>query len=193
MTERVLRLLGKRRPKIGYISEAANSDRHPFMVKRDYYAGIGAELSVYFDEDSLLQEQAALFTCDGIHLSGGNTFSFLYWLRCRGMIPALRQYVGDGGVLIGVSAGSILMTPRVTSAALCGDIPDPRLADDAALGLVDFHFWPHFDPNLAVDPQAHAIAASLGKLYACQGGAGIVVDGSEVHLFGPVAQIHSPL
>jgi hypothetical protein len=48
-------------------------------------------------------------------------------------------------VLIGVSAGAILMTPSVNSARLCGD---------AGLGLVDFHIWPHFDSAIVTRDQS---------------------------------------
>lgn len=188
MTERLLRLIGEGRPRIGYIPEASYPDRRFFGVKRDFYAGIGADLAEYFDEETLDSERPGLLACDAIHLSGGNTFTFLYWLQQRGMVSLLRQYVAEGGVLIGVSAGSILMTPNVHAAALCRDPPDPRLVDYAALGLVDFHFWPHFDVNRVLDPGASVLAASLPELYTCAGGAGIVVDGDAVELFGAVAR-----
>ena len=46
--------------------------------------------------------------CDAIHLTGGNTFQFSYWLRERGLDAELKRYAKAGGVLIGVSAGAIL-------------------------------------------------------------------------------------
>ena len=186
MIERLLRLIGVPQPRIGYIPEASYLDRGPFGLKRDFYAGIGATLAVYFDEETPDGELGTLLECDAIHLSGGNTFTFLYWLRARGMLSILCKYVEEGGILIGVSAGSIMMTPSVSSAALCGDPPDPRLSDYSALGLVDFHFWPHFDPNRQLDAQEAEFVASLPDLYACAGGAGIVVDGDAIELFGAV-------
>ena len=191
MTERVLQLIGKREPRVGYVPEASYPDRRFFEVKRAYYAGIGAELAAYFDKESADGERAALFACDAIHLSGGNTFMFLYWLQQRSLLPQLREYVARGGVLIGVSAGSILMTPSVHAAALCGDPPDPRLTDYRALDLVGFHFWPHFDPGRVLDAEAVALAASLPELYACGGGAAIVVDGRTRQLYGAVQPFRS--
>jgi dipeptidase E len=186
MTERLLRLISKNDARVGYIPEASHPDRASFETKRKYYAGIGLKLAVYFDEETPDNGLESLFGCHAIHLSGGNTFCFLYWLKQRNMIPALRQYVADGGVLIGVSAGSILMTPSVDSAALCGDALDPRLEDHTALGIVNFHFWPHFDPYRELDPTTSKLAASLGELYACPSGGGIIVDEAEIVLFGRV-------
>lgn len=103
------------------------------------------ELDVDFSKDTL----PALLSCDAVHLSGGNTFYFLRWLRRRAMLPVLRDYVARGGVLIGVSAGAILMTPDVSTSALCGDTFVEEFSDPAALGLVDFQFLPHFEPSEA--------------------------------------------
>jgi dipeptidase E len=191
MNERLLRLIGRPRAQIGYIPEASDPARVVFDRKRECYAQMGAELSVYFDEDASERERMALLSCDAIHLSGGNTFTFLYWLRERGLLPMLRRYVAAGGVLVGVSAGAILMTPSVRSSSLCGDPPDERLTDYAALGLVDFHFWPHFDPACQLNGEQSALAESLPKLHACPGGAGIIVEGDAVELFGPIRQYRS--
>lgn len=186
MNERLLRLIGRPRPQIGYIPEASDPARVSFERKRNCYAEIGAELAAYVDEESPENEWAAVLACDAIHLSGGNTFSFLYWLKERGLLPVLRRYVSDGGVLVGVSAGAILMTRSVHSAALCGDPPEARLTDYTALGLIDFHFWPHFDPTCGLNDEQIALAESLPQLHACPGGAGIIVDGDKVELFGTI-------
>jgi dipeptidase E len=193
MNERLLRLIGKPRPQIGYVPEAAYPDRLSFDRKREWYTQTGADLAVYFDEESPESERAALLACHAIHLAGGNTFSFLYWLRKRGMVPILRRYVSDGGVLVGVSAGSILMTPSARSASLCGDPLDPRLEDYSALDLVDFHFWPHFDPRRMLNEEEEQTIASLPMLYACAGGSGIIVDDKAVELFGTVHPYTSSL
>ncbi len=147
MDARLLRLIGRPKPKIGYIPATSDPERIYFRRKADYYAAIGANLVVYIDpdQDASEAEWSTLLSCDAIHLSGGNTFSFLSWLQRRSVLPFLTRYVSEGGVLIGVSAGAILMTPSVSSASLCGDEQDEQLTDDAGLGLVDFHFWPHFN------------------------------------------------
>jgi dipeptidase E len=105
------------------------------------------DLSPYFElgDGYNPDELDTLLTCDAIHLSGGNTYYFLHWLRVRNLLIRLREYVARGGVLIGVSAGAILMTPNIGSASLCGDMPLEGMTDYAALGLVDFAFVPHLN------------------------------------------------
>jgi dipeptidase E len=189
MDERLIRLIGRPGPQIGYISAGPDPERRDFAHRRGYYAGIGADLTVYLDSDQAAAnpDWAALLLCDAIHLSGGDTFGFLYWLGNKGVLPRLKQYVRDGGVLVGVSAGAILMTPSVTSATLCGDIRTVPLASDDALHLVDFHFWPHFNPD-HIDASQADLASTLPNLYACPNGSGIIVDGAKMELFGKVSR-----
>jgi dipeptidase E len=142
---RLLGLIGKSRPRLGYIPSSGDTDRHYYRACRAYYAGLDAELAVYFELDDEYDERLldSLLSCDAIHLSGGNTFYFLHRLRIRKMVATLQQYVANGGVLIGVSAGAILMTPDIGPSAFGGD---ERLAgeqDDRGLALVDFAFAPH--------------------------------------------------
>ncbi|MGF6765992.1 dipeptidase E [Paraburkholderia sp. GAS33] len=192
MDARLLRLIGGSRPKIGYIAATSDPERIYFRRKADYYAGIGANLVAYVGpgQDTSEAEWSTLLSCDAIHLSGGNTFSFLSWLQRRSALPVLTRYVSEGGVLIGVSAGAILMTPSVDSALLCGDVRDEQLEDDAGLRLVDFHFWPHFNSESVTQKQSK-LSSTIPDLYACPDGSGIVIDGNEVELFGQVQRYES--
>ena len=189
MDEHLLRLIGCERPRIGYIPPSPEPDRGYFNYKRAYYDQMGATL-VYVEPDADYSESELndLLACDAIHLSGGNTYSFIKWLKQRNMLAPLRDYVAGGGVLIGVSAGSILMTPDVQTASLCGDEPGNTRIDEPALGIVDFRFWPHYNP--AIKPDLALAAPS--RLYACPDGAGLIVDGDEIVVYGPVKIIDLP-
>ena len=195
VNERMMRLVGARRPRLGYVPSASEPDRFSFERKRHYYAALGASLDVYFELDLAYAPDAlpALLACDAIHLAGGNTFYFLHWLKQREMLSVLRDYVGRGGVLIGVSAGSIMMTPEISAAALCGDLRVPELADDLALGLVDFQILPHFRPEQCAQAIPDHQATKDLALYACPDGAGIVLDGDAVEHFGAVQRFSGRL
>jgi len=139
-------ILGKSSPIIGYIPSSADPQRKYYNERQEYYSRLGMNLTVYFELDNdyhpnLLE---SLLSCDAIHLSGGNTYYFLHWLRKRKLLLPLRQYVKQGGVLIGVSAGSILMTPDISTSTLCRDEPIEGEIDFSGLNLVDFAFVPHF-------------------------------------------------
>src|ERR1700679_690425 len=75
--ERLLRLIGVPKPKIGFISSAPDPQRGDFEHKRNYYKALGADLSRYLDAETIDFEAAlaAVLSCDAVHLSGGNTYS----------------------------------------------------------------------------------------------------------------------
>lgn len=186
---RMLSLIGKANSAIGYIPSSSDPERFFFDQVRAYYAALGVAVEVCFELDAHFSAEMlpTLLACDAIHLSGGNMFYFLYWLKQRSMLSVLQEYVARGGVLIGVSAGSILMTPDVSCSTLCGDEPIKELSDPSALGLVDFQFLPHFQPGeVSTDEIAAHQRQSLAPLYACPDGGGIVVDGMRVEFFGAV-------
>lgn len=190
--QQLLTLIGKSNPTMGYVPSSSDPDRRYFQERQAYYARYSITLSVYFELDVDYQPDLleALLTCDVIHLTGGNTYYFLHWLRKRNMLLPLRQYVAQGGVLVGVSAGAILMTPDIVTAALCGDEPVEPEMDLSALHLVDFAFVPHLNPG----------AASLAALqtysrqhqvtvYGCRDGDGIVVENDQVKCIGDIVVV----
>lgn len=187
--ERLLHLIGRPRPRIGYVAATVDNARIYFDVQRERYRCMGADLMVYVDADTVHdgESEAALLACDAIHLSGGNTFEFLHWLKRSSLMQRLPRYVADGGVLIGVSAGAILMTPSAACAGLCGDQRTGRVTDDA-LGLVDFHFWPHYEAGSSLSPERQRLVTTLPRLFLCPDGSGLVVEGNQVECFGAVRQ-----
>jgi dipeptidase E len=175
---------------VGYLPAAPDPERRFFLARERHYEQLGFSLRFFGLEDEFQPERLAeLVQLDAIHLSGGNTFRFLHWLRVRGLLPALRSYVAGGGVLIGMSAGAILMTPDVGSAAICGDAPYAPLSDSAALDLVDFAILPHFDGSDAQRAALTQLGNQVGGVaYGLPDGSGIVVNESHVELIGPVTR-----
>jgi dipeptidase E len=181
-------------PTVGYIPASGDPQRIYYAPCRTYYARLGMRLAPYFELDDAYNPalRQALFACDAIHLSGGNTFYFLHRLRQRDMLDPLRAYVAGGGVLIGVSAGAILITPDISTAALCGDRPVAGEDDLSALGLVDFGFVPHVGRIPAGQAALRAYARQRQRMvYACPDGSGIVAapGGGEVRCIGQVTVI----
>lgn len=191
INQRLLQLLGKPHATIGFIPSGADPDGAFYGDRQTYYSALGIDLAVSLELNDNYQSErvSQLFACDGIHLSGGNTFHFLYWLRKRGLMQPLLDFVKRGGVLIGVSAGAIMMTPEISSSTFCADVPLPgeEMDDLSALNLVDFAFFPHTD--CFPQHEAQMIAYSHGHdrpIYGCANGDGIVVDGDIVEFLGRV-------
>jgi dipeptidase E len=146
----MLPLIDKPNPRIAWIPSDFKNNSAWFQSKIPYYAQYGATLEepVQFGNVLLESELQNLFSYDAIHLSGGDTPKFLELLRNHHLLPCLHDFVARGGVLIGISAGAIIMTPNIFTAYDCGDERPIEPFDHTALGLVDFAFMPHYLPEL---------------------------------------------
>ncbi len=135
---------------------------------------------------------ADLAASDVVYLAGGNTFHFLHHLRRSGLLDAVDRFARRGGVVAGLSAGGILMTPDIGLAAypeFDRDEDEIGLSKRArrALGLVDFEFFPHFRRSKRYREALAAYSRASGRaLYACRDGSGIVVEGDRFTAHGEV-------
>ena len=77
---------------------------------------------------------------DVLLVSGGDALFLSYWMRESGL-TALLDELRDT-VWVGMSGGSMVMTPRVGEEFVGWKQPS---GDDHALGLVDFAIFPHLD------------------------------------------------
>ena len=88
-----------------------------------------------------------ILNSDIIYLSGGNTYYFLKYLRSSGIDKLLQSHVAKGGVLGGLSAGSIIMTPNIHLAgypAFDRDENAVGIKNLHGLNLVNFEFFPYY-------------------------------------------------
>jgi dipeptidase E len=72
--------------------------------------------------------------------SGGDALYLCHWMRESGLadlVPSL-----DEAVWVGLSAGSMVMTPRIGEDFVGWK---PPTGGDGALGIVDFSIFPHLD------------------------------------------------
>jgi dipeptidase E len=114
---------------------------------------------------------------DVLLVEGGDAAYLCHWVRASGLadlMPSLTETIW-----VGVSGGSMVLTPRVGDAFVNWQSP----AGDATLGVVDFSIFPHLDnPDLPWNTMAQAErwAAELpGPAYAIDDETAItVVDGA---------------
>jgi dipeptidase E len=138
---------------------------------------------------ALLRE---LHESDIVYLAGGNTFEFLDNLRRSELLPELARFHARGGVLAGLSAGALLLTPDIELAGYPPFDRDPNEVGLAgrglrALGLVDFEFFPHYRRSARYrDALARWSRRSGRPVYACRDGSGIVVEGDCFTAHGEV-------
>ena len=94
---------------------------------------------------------------DVLLVDGGDATYLCHWMRQSGLadlLPSLPETVW-----VGVSAGSMVMTPRIGESF----VEWPSAPDDRTLGIVDFSIFPHLDvfPTNTL-PAAERWAADIG-------------------------------
>jgi dipeptidase E len=112
---------------------------------------------------------------DVLLVDGGDATYLCHWMRESGLADLLPSLPDT--VWVGVSAGSMVMTPRIGAYF----VEWPSAPDDRALGVVDFSIFPHlnlFPTNTLADAERWA-ADIGGPAYAIDEQTAItVVDGS---------------
>lgn len=186
-------LRGKKARSMTYIPSSHENGYFYFKRIKKRYKSYGIKNVFYFPVDAhfLKSELKRAFKSDVIYLAGGNTFYFLKHLRDSGVLSELQKFVRRGGVLAGLSAGAIMMTPHIYLAGYPeheGDPNEVRLKNLKSLGLVDFEFLPHYSGS----SKTHKALVRYSKknperlIVAAPDGSGVVIDGNEYRLMGPL-------
>jgi dipeptidase E len=189
---RLVALMKGRGRRIGYVPSGPEPDQRFYTERRAYYARCGLDLDLFHDPDRPHDAAAlaALLDCDAIHLSGGDTAAFLLRLRKNGMLERLRAWAEAGGLLIGASAGAILMTPTIAVDALYDEGQANSIQDSEALALLPFEFFPHLQakPRYLADLKEYSTRTPR-PIIACPDGDGIVVTEGVVDCIGDLLWI----
>jgi dipeptidase E len=100
---------------------------------------------------------------DVLLVNGGDPMYLSHWMRQSGLaelLPSLRETV-----YVGLSAGSMVLTPRIGEDFVRWK---PPTGGDETLGLVDFSIFPHLDhPDLPENTMADAERWAAGMPLPC--------------------------
>ncbi|WOX12783.1 Type 1 glutamine amidotransferase-like domain-containing protein [Streptomyces sp. N50] len=119
---------------------------------------------------------------DALLVNGGDALYLCHWMRESGLadlLPSLHDTV-----YVGLSAGSMALTPRIGEPFADWK---PPTGDNSALGVVDFSLFPHLDsPGRPENTMAEAerwAARTTGPAYAIDAQTAIkVTDGGGVEV-----------
>ncbi len=115
---------------------------------------------------------------DALLVDGGDATYLCHWMRASGLVDLLPSLPET--VWVGVSAGSMVMTPRIGGEF----VQWPSAPGDDTLGLVDFSIFPHLDgfPENTL-AEAERWAADIGwPAYAIDDQTAITVTNSGVEV-----------
>ena len=183
----LLRLLAGSSCHMGYIPSESDTKRRYFDKIKDCYRDIGVMDLMYFDlgEEFAKANIPDLMSCDAIHLSGGDPVRFLELVRQRNFLEHLKTFIKKGGILTGISAGAMILTPSLGLIDM--EAGRPYSKPKPALKMVDFEFYPHFKQDDATAKALSQYARTRKtRVYACDDDAGILIENGVVSTSGQV-------
>jgi dipeptidase E len=118
---------------------------------------------------------------DALLVNGGDALYLCHWMRQSGLadlLPSLHE-----AVWVGLSAGSMVMTPKIGEDFVRWTPPS---GGDEALGMVDFSIFPHVDhedmPDNSMANAERWAAEMPGPAYAIDDETAIKVVGGTVEV-----------
>lgn len=173
--------------RIAYISSARQEadNRNYYLQTTLEFKNINNELEVdYFDLSENFTDTDLDFIKNYkiVFLSGGNTFSFLRDAQNRNLKNVLEKILENNGVIIGISAGGIMMTENIEIAEIesLGDENTVNLKNLSSFNFVEnVEFYPHYE-----EKDSELLANRNKNIIACQDGSGFFINEKEITKFG---------
>ncbi len=190
LNQRALELTGVKSPKLTLIPSSSYDAEDDFRFFVQEFSKLGVQKFMHFCVDipytkTVLKEA---MKSDLIFLGGGNTFYFLKHLKKAGMFSHFSKFLKRGGVLCGLSAGAIILTPHVHTASFPHFDRDENpwdMKNLSAMRVVNFEFFPHYKNSKRYDAELlHHSKKTTIPLYACADGGGIIVDNDQISFCG---------
>ena len=175
-------LTGKKSPRILYVASVRNARSKVFEEKKSYYTKLGFPEVTLLEPEYLTTEdiRTALSSAEVVHLSGGDVIAFAQRLKRTGCDVLLKEFVTRGGVLVGVSAGAMILSSSFKTATLFRE-----RGEFFGLGLIDFEIVPHAEEHFPKQDILRKFALDNKiQMFAMNDGDVVVVHGKKVRTFG---------
>lgn len=196
LNQRAIDLTKTEVPKITLIPSSSYDAEDDYRFFVEEFSRLGVQRFMLFCIDTpytktVLKE---VLKSDLIFLGGGNTFYFLKHLKKAGMFAHFSTFLKRGGVLCGLSAGAIVLTPHVHTATFPHFDRDENpwdMKNLSAMRFVNFEFFPHYKNSKRYDAELiHHSKKSKLPLYACTDGGGIVIEDNQISFCGKSYQFY---
>ncbi len=122
---------------------------------------------------------------DMLFVNGGNTFFLLDCMRKSGFGAALKKFLSEDKLYVGVSAGGIVVTPNIAIAGVePGDANSVGMQDFTGLNIVDFEFSPHVPDMVSYESVEEYSKTTPHKIFAVDDYAAVLVQENKVSVIG---------
>jgi len=137
---------------VAFITTAAKPEEDASYLSKDFETmkEMGFNVQEVDIEDKSEKEMEEIFKLkDIIFVAGGNTFYLLKAMRKCNFKKVLKNFLKQGKVYIGTSAGSIVAGRTIKTASWLGDENRVKLKNLKGLNLVPFDIFVHYQPEYA--------------------------------------------
>jgi dipeptidase E len=169
----IIRLTGKKNPKLLFIPTASSDSESYYEIVKNYFGKkLGCKTDVlYLIKEKLSKKEIRekIVKSDIVYVGGGDTLKMMKVWRKNGVDKILREAYKKGIVLSGLSAGSICWFKWGNSDSRKFNNPKADLIKVSGLGLINAFHCPHYD----LEKQRKA---SLKKMIKKISGIAIAID-----------------
>jgi len=171
--QEILRLTGKKRPKLLFIP-TASSDSQGYVedIRKHFGSTLGCAVDVLYllnGKTNVKSVETQILGSDIVYVGGGNTLKMMKIWRRKGINEILKRAAGEGIILSGVSAGGICWFQYGSSDSWRFKNPKANLIRVTGLNFIPAIFCPHY--NSQKDRNIH-----IKNLLKRTPGTGIAVD-----------------
>ena len=171
--------------KVAFVPTAARSVEELHYVNESKKELLGLGINNIFDVDLKNTPADQVLSADILYVCGGNTFYLLNAVRQTGFDKTIKQFVDSDKLYLGVSAGTILVTPSIQIAAVEPFDPnDVGLTDLTGLNLVDFEISVHTPEIVSLENVEKYTQNHKTKLYAISDQTALKVVDNQVEVIG---------
>jgi dipeptidase E len=145
----IIRLTGKKNPKLLFLPTASSDSEGYVEVVQNYFGKrLGCNVSSLLllnNKYTQKQLEEAILSTDIVYVGGGNTLKMMKAWRKLGVDKLLKKAGEKGVVLSGVSAGAICWFKYGCSDSIKFNNPQADYIRVSGLGFINATFCPHFD------------------------------------------------
>lgn len=144
----IIRLSGKKHPKVLFIPPPTQFQEDYFKVMKKVFVRLGCEISPLYlsnPKPNKKELENNILGSDIIYVGGGNTLKMLKYWRKHGIDTILKKAAKQDIVLSGLSAGAICWFRTGCSDSRKFTNPEAGLIKIKALDYVPALYCPHYD------------------------------------------------